>query len=203
MDALSRPTSDQAIEAIRTLISFIGDDPYREGMIETPLRVLKAWGKDWGRGYEPIEPQELIKLFEVGESKRNYSGRKRFDQMVIVKDITLFSHCEHHMTPFFGRAHIAYIPGERGLIGLSKMARVIDHFSRRLQVQERLTVQIADFLAQHLAGDIGVTLSCTHLCMVSRGVQQPHSTTQTTALRGAFYDDPTTRAEFIRACPSA
>jgi GTP cyclohydrolase I len=202
--SLPSPTRAEALTAVRTLIAYIGDDPQREGLLDTPERVLKAWGKDWGRGYQEIAPADLIRTFE-GQHNPAYlhPAPRRYDQMVVVKNIDIFSCCEHHMAPFFGRAHIAYVPGSKGLVGLSKLARVADHFSRRLQVQERLTEQVAGFLAEHLSPHIAVMLACTHLCMVSRGVQQAHSITQTTALRGDFYNDPTTRAEFLRACPVA
>lgn len=189
------PTQEEALLAIRTLISYLGDDPDRDGLQDTPARVLKAWRQDWAQGYITCAPAELIRLFDRGADLT-----QRFDQMVVIRDIDVFSHCEHHMTPFFGKAHIAYIPSDAGLIGLSKIARVVNHFARRLQVQERLTEQVAEFLATELSPDIGVRMSCVHMCMLSRGVQQAHSSTITTALRGAFYDDPTTRAEFLQAC---
>jgi GTP cyclohydrolase I len=131
-------------------------------------------------------------MFDAGDGLR-------YNQMVVVKDITLYSHCEHHMTPFFGSAHIAYVPGKAGLVGLSKLARVVDIFARRLQTQERITTQIADCLSMELSDHIGVLIEAQHMCMISRGVQQPHSTTITTALRGDFFHDQATRAEFLQA----
>lgn len=191
-------TQEEALLAVRTLISYLGDDPDREGLQDTPARVLKAWRQDWARGYTGV-PTELIRLFERTDGKDCISV-PRYNQMVVIRDIDVFSHCEHHMTPFFGKVHIAYVPDTHGLIGLSKMARIVNHFARRLQVQERLTEQVADFLAGELSADVGVRMSCIHMCMLSRGVQQAHSSTLTTALRGAFYDDPTTRQEFLQAC---
>jgi GTP cyclohydrolase I len=188
------PTYDEALKAVRTLIEFIGDDPKRPGLRETPKRVLHAWMQDWGVGYANPNPEELLRMFENGE------GSTPYDQMVVMRGISYSSHCEHHIVPFFGSACIAYIPGEAGIVGLSKLARVVEHFARRLQTQERLVEQVAEFLHNHLAQDVAVSLEATHLCMVSRGVRQPHAITVTTALRGAFYNDPTTRSEFLAAC---
>lgn len=177
-------------EAIRDILAAMGDDPTRPGLRETPTRVAKAWLECWGVGYGPDEPTDLVKLFdEPGISNT---------QMVTVKDIVLHSHCEHHMAPFFGVAHIAYVP-RGGVIGLSKLARVVEHYSRRLQVQERLTNEISDFLTKYLSPDVAIVLEATHMCMVSRGVMQPNAKTVTSALRGAFYDDASTRQEFYRA----
>lgn len=192
----------QGKKAIRALIRAIGDDPDREGLLDTPDRVLKAWAEDWGRGYGQDDPACLLKLFEPENSYYGSSIHPTYNEMVVVRDINMFSHCEHHMTPFFGVAHIAYVPSDRGLVGLSKLARIVDHFSRRLQVQERMTVQIADCLATHLSPHIGVTIEARHMCMISRGVRQQNATTITTALRGAIYDDALARAEFFNACRS-
>lgn len=189
------PTHKKALAAVRTLIEYLGDDPDREGLRDTPERVLKAWKQDWAAGYPYTDPHALIKLFEPAAR-----SSQRFDQMIVIRDIDVFSHCEHHMTPFFGKAHIAYVPSEKGLIGLSKMARIVNYFARRLQVQERLTEQVAEFLAAQLSPDVGVRISCIHMCMLSRGVQQAHSSTLTTALRGEFHDNQTTRQEFLQAC---
>lgn len=188
---------DEALKAVQTLIAYIGDDPTRPGLKDTPQRVLEAWEKAWGRGYQPLHPHELIKLFEA-EAQVD-PKRPIYNQMIVQRDITCFSHCEHHMTPFHGVAHVAYVPDARGLVGLSKLARVVDHFARRLQVQERLTEEIAGFLATHLSPHVGVTLDMRHMCMISRGVSQQHSSTITTALRGNFYDLPAARAEYLQA----
>lgn len=190
------PTRAAALEAVRTLLAFIGDDPTREGLRETPERVLKAWAQDWGAGYAE-QPTNLVKLFE-GEDPIPDAPQPR-PPMVIVKDLSFHSTCEHHLAPFYGRAAIAYIPTWRGKLGLSKFARILDYFARRLQVQERLTDQIADFLAEHLSPDIAVSMQASHMCMVSRGVRQPNALTVTSALRGVFYDEASTRSEFFRA----
>lgn len=175
------------LDAVKTLLSFIGVDPERSGLTRTPARVLKAWRETWGKGYH--EPPPRMTLFK--EEGVNY------DQMVIVRDIQFYSTCEHHLAPFFGTADIAYIPTEAGIVGLSKLARAVDHFARRLQVQERLNGEIADFLVMHVSPNVAVRMRATHFCMVSRGVSQPNSVTQTTALRGTFYDEPSCRAEFF------
>lgn len=189
------PSREEALAAVRTLIDYIGDDPDRPGLIDTPDRVLRAWEQDWGRGYRVKTAEELIRIFPA-EAGRDIT----FSQMITVKNIAIFSHCEHHMTPFFGHAHISYIPAEIGLIGLSKLARVADYFSRQLQVQERLTENIADYLEAQLSSAVGVMLECQHMCMISRGIQQPGTLTTTTALRGEFLYDVSTKQEFLRAC---
>lgn len=187
------PSRAAALEAVRTLIAYIGDDPTREGLAETPDRVLDAWRKDWGAGYAE-QPANLIKLFDA-------SPKLRLQPMIVVRDLSFHSTCEHHMAPFFGHAAIAYIPRQEiGRLGLSKFARIIDHFARRLQTQERLTDEIANFLNDNLSRDVAVTMRATHMCMVSRGVRQPNAQTITSALKGAFYDDSATRSEFFRAC---
>jgi GTP cyclohydrolase I len=181
-----------AINGLRAVIRYIGDDPDREGLKETPDRVLAAWVNSWGVGYVSEEKiRALTKMFEAN-STRHYG------QMVIVSNIAVFSHCEHHMTPFYGRADVAYIPGPKGLIGISKMARIVDVYARRLQVQERLTEQVADTICDDVAVDVAVLIRCTHMCMVSRGVHQPNAITTTSALRGAFKDEPDCRAEFLK-----
>ena len=179
---------EDALDAVRTLISYIGDDPSRDGLRDTPERVLRAWEQDWGQGYR-YEPATAF--------LRTFSSDERYNQMVVVRDLSMFSHCEHHLTPFYGSVHIAYVPRAIGLLGLSKLARIVDMFARRLQMQERLTSQIATCLQMHLSEHVGVMIEATHLCMVSRGVQQPRSTTITTALRGDFLNDGPTRAEFL------
>lgn len=140
-----KPSSECALEAVRTLIRFIGDDPTRAGLLDTPERVLRAWEADWGWGYsDTITAEDLLRTFPATP------GECAFNQMVCVKQIAVFSHCEHHLTPFFGEAHIAYIPSTIGIVGISKLARVVDYFARRLQVQERLTEQTADFLERQI-----------------------------------------------------
>lgn len=170
---------------LRTL-QFIGEDPSREGLSETPARVAKAW-QFWCKGYNE-DPADILKVFE--------DGAENVDEMVMVRDIPFYTHCEHHMAPFFGKATVAYIPNGR-IVGLSKINRLVDCFARRLQVQERLTTQIADAIMEHLKPKgVGVIVSARHLCMESRGVcQQGHSTT-TSALRGVM-SDGTVRQEFL------
>jgi GTP cyclohydrolase I len=186
----SRPTEEQAEEAVRTLIRYIGDSPERSGLAETPKRVLKAWREEWGKGY--LSPPPPLKSFDAGSE-----GIWDLDQMIVVRGISFFSTCEHHLAPFHGVAHIAYIP-KRIIVGLSKMARVVEHFSRRLQVQERLTAQIADYLYEQMDPyGVGVTLRATHLCMCSRGVRQPGSEALTSAMRGRFLEHSSVKKEFL------
>lgn len=183
------PTLPQrAVEAIETLIEFIGDDMWRPGLVATPGRVLAAWRQCWGSGYD-TPPPAMTMFKEEG---------KQYDEMVTVCDINFYSTCEHHMAPFFGTADVSYIPGTNGVVGISKLARAVEHFSRRLQNQERLTEQIADFIvAAGVSPDVGVRMRATHMCMVSRGVRQAGTSTITTSLRGDYKTDPTVRAEFL------
>lgn len=186
MNKLQTPTADQE-GVIRQLLTIIGEDPNREGLLETPARVIKAWGH-WCQGYHQ-DPAAVLKTFE--------DGAEGCDEMVIVKGIELYSHCEHHMAPFFGVAHVAYIPNKR-IVGLSKLARVVDIFSQRLQVQERLTNQIANIIDETLQPvGVGVVIEAKHFCMCSRGVGKQGSTTITSALRGVLKDKPAARAEFL------
>lgn len=179
------PTQDD-LAAVRTLLSYtIGEDPDRQGLLETPSRVIKAW-RFMTSGYF-VEPDEIVKLFSDAAC----------DEMVFQGDIPLWSTCEHHMLPFFGVAHIAYVPNGK-ILGLSKFKRLVDIFARRLQVQERLTSQIADALQANLEGlGVGVVLKCRHTCMEARGVETAGTFTITTALRGVFKQEPTVREEFL------
>lgn len=173
---------------VRGVLEAIGENPDREGLLETPKRVVKAWG-EWFNGYA-ADPKAVLKTFEDGAELCG-------DEMVVVKDLDFYSHCEHHMAPFFGKAHVAYIPDKR-VVGLSKMPRLVDIFAHRLQVQERLTNQIANAIEEHLAPKgVGVIVQATHFCMCSRGVNKQGSTTITSALRGAIKDKPEARAEFM------
>lgn len=170
---------------IKTLLHSIGEDPAREGLLETPARVAKAW-ETWTEGYG-MDPNEVLKTFENG----------KYDEMVIVKDIPVYSKCEHHLADIFGTATVAYIPNRR-VVGLSKLSRVVNIFARRLQVQERMTEQIADALmhSELKPVGVGVHLNCRHMCMESRGICQHGQHTMTTALRGELTEgDP--RAEFM------
>lgn len=173
---------------IRRLLQYVGDDPAREGLHETPKRVAKAWAH-WCGGYDG-DPAKILKVFE--------DGAEAHDQMVTVKDIPIYSHCEHHMAPIFGTVTISYIPNGK-IVGLSKLSRLADMYARRLQVQERLTDQIADALFTHLQPKgVGVVIKARHMCMESRGVCQQGHHTVTTALRGAMRDEAETRAEFLQ-----
>jgi GTP cyclohydrolase I len=169
------------------LLQFVGEDPTREGLLETPTRVGKAW-QEWCSGYN-VDIAALFKSFS--------DGGERYNQMVTVKDIPFYSHCEHHLAPFFGTATVSYIPNKR-IVGLSKLSRVVQAYAKRLQVQERLTDQIADAINEHLEPlGVGVAIQARHLCMESRGISQQGHTTQTTALRGTFADEPSCRSEFL------
>lgn len=173
-------------QAVRTLLIGLGEDPDREGLVDTPKRVVKAL-KFLTSGYH----QSLDELLNGAVFSEDT------DEMVLVRDIDLFSSCEHHILPILGRAHVAYIPDGK-VIGLSKIARICEMYSRRLQVQERLTAQIADALQGLLKPKgVAVVVEASHMCMVMRGVQKPGSWTVTSAVRGAFADDPRTRQEFM------
>ena len=179
--------NEELESVITSLLALVDDDPLREGLRETPARVAKAW-RHWCGGYG-VDISELMKVFE--------DGAEHYDQMVVRKDIPVYSHCEHHMAPIIGRCTIAYIPNGK-VIGLSKLDRLADAFARRLQVQERLTSQIADALVEHLQPlGVGVWVSARHLCIESRGVQHTNSETVTTALRGCIREQSATRAEFL------
>lgn len=169
------------------LLEYIGENPRREGLLETPARAAKAWSH-WTSGYD-VDPADVLKVFE--------DGADGYDQMVVVKDIPLYSKCEHHMADIFGTATIAYIPNGK-IVGLSKLSRLLDVFARRLQVQERLTCQVANSIEEHLAPlGVGVVIKARHMCMESRGICQQGHHTITCALRGVLKDDPSARAEFM------
>ena len=170
----------------REVLRLLGEDPEREGLIKTPERVAKAWSY-LTKGYE----QDPIAILQSAMFKEEYK------QMVVVKDIELFSVCEHHMLPFVGKAHVAYIPNGR-ITGLSKIARVVECFARRLQVQERLTVQIRDSIQEALDPmGVAVVIEASHMCMQMRGVEKQDSATTTSAFTGIFLSDPRTREEFM------
>lgn len=172
---------------ITQLITNVIGQPMRPGLVETPSRVVKAW-KQWTSGYD-VDIGALLKVFE--------DGAENYDEMVMVKNIPIYSKCEHHLADIFGTATIAYIPDGK-IVGLSKLSRVADAFARRLQVQERLTAQIADALEEHLRPKaVGVIIRARHMCMESRGICQQGHHTETSALRGAFKTDPSARAEFL------
>ena len=170
----------------REILKDLGEDPNREGLIKTPERVAKAM-KFLTNSYE-VDPDQIVKQAIFHEE---------YSEMVLVKDIEIYSLCEHHVLPFFGKAHIAYIPNGK-IVGLSKIPRVVDTFSRRLQVQERLTIEIRDCLQRTLEPKgVAVVLECSHMCMQMRGVQKQNSATTTSAFTGLFLSNDTTRKEFI------
>jgi GTP cyclohydrolase I len=185
---MSNTQADKEFEdLIRRELELIGEDPRREGLLKTPERVAKSM-KFLTQGYASSAEEVVGKgIF-----------REEHDNMIMVRDIELYSLCEHHMLPFFGKAHVAYIPNGK-IVGLSKIPRIVDVYARRLQVQERLTEQIAEGLCSVLnPSGVGVVIEAYHLCMMMRGVQKQNSKTITSALRGAFREDPKTRDEFLR-----
>lgn len=182
------PTTLPLADLTHDWLSAIGEDPNREGLLKTPERVAKAWGF-MTAGYTQT----------LAEVSNGAVFAAEGSEMVIVKDIEFYSMCEHHMLPFYGRAHVAYIP-EGHILGLSKFARIVDLYSRRLQVQERITTQVADAVEELLAPKgVAVLMEGVHLCMAMRGVQKQNSSTTTSAMRGLFRSDPRTRAEFMSA----
>lgn len=173
-------------DSVKTVFEKIGEDPLREGLLKTPERYARAMAH-LTSGYRQT-PEEVLNGAIFNE---------QYDEMVVVKDIELFSLCEHHMLPFFGKAHVAYIPNGK-IVGLSKIARLVDVFARRLQVQERLTTQVADTLSELLQPlGVGVVIEARHLCMMMRGVEKQNSTMVTSSMLGDFREDPATRKEFL------
>jgi GTP cyclohydrolase I len=175
------------LEAVRTLIRWAGDDPEREGLADTPGRVARAW-REYARGYEEDPSQHLSRTFdEVGG----------YDEIVVLKDIPFQSHCEHHMAPIIGKAAIAYLPNER-VVGISKLARVLHGYARRLQVQERLTAQVADCVWEHLKPQgVAVVIEASHACMSARGVNTPGVLMTTSRMMGVFRSDERSRREVL------
>jgi GTP cyclohydrolase I len=178
---------DDVQEAVRTLIRWAGDDPAREGLLDTPARVARAW-KEYARGYAEDPAHHLSRTFEeVGG----------YDEIVLLKDIPFQSHCEHHMAPIIGKASIAYLPDER-VVGISKLARVLHGFARRLQVQERLTAQVADCICEHLKPQgVAVVIEASHACMTARGVHTPGVMMTTSRMMGVFREDERSRREVL------
>ncbi len=181
-------TQRDAEEAVRTLLRWAGDDPAREGLLETPGRVVKAY-RDWFSGYA-IDPREYM--------RRTFEEVAGYDEMVVLTDIEFESHCEHHMAPIIGRAHIGYLPTNK-VVGISKLARVVDGFARRFQVQEKLTAQIASCIHDVLQPrGVGVVIEAAHQCMTTRGVHKRDVSMITSKMLGTFRKDARTRAEFLR-----
>lgn len=182
-----KPTEEQARDAVRTLLRWAGDDPEREGLLDTPDRVVRAYG-DWFGGYEQDPVDFLARTFEEVEG---------YDEMIVLRDITFESHCEHHMAPIIGHAHVGYLPTNK-VVGISKLARVVDAFARRFQVQEKLTAQIASCIQEVLKPKgVGVVIEASHQCMSTRGVHKTGVSMVTSQMLGAFRDDARTRAEFL------
>jgi GTP cyclohydrolase I len=182
-----RPSRDEAEEAVRTLIRWAGDDPDREGLVSTPSRVAKAY-EEWFEGYNS-DPDEFL--------KRTFKETDGYDEMVVLRDIRFESFCEHHMAPIIGVAHIAYLPDHR-VIGISKLARLVEVYAKRLQIQEKMTAQIANCLNEALMPKgVAVVLEATHQCMTTRGVHKSGVSMVTSRMLGAFRDNPTTRREFL------
>jgi GTP cyclohydrolase I len=183
----NRPSREEAEEAIRVLLRWAGDDPTREGLVDTPARVVKAY-EDWFSGYQE-DPEEFL--------KRTFEEVEGYDDMVVLKDIRFESHCEHHMAPIIGRVHIGYMPNKR-VVGISKLARVVDTFARRFQVQETMNAQIADCIQRVLEPKgVAVVIEATHQCMTTRGVHKPGVTMVTSTVHGHFRTNPSTRREFL------
>jgi GTP cyclohydrolase I len=183
-----RPSRKKAEEAIHTLLLWAGEDPRREGLLDTPKRVAKAY-EDWFSGYKQDPVQYLKRTFEEVEG---------YDEMIVLRDISFESHCEHHMAPIIGRAHVGYLPNNK-IVGISKLARVVEAFARRFQVQEKMTAQIANCIEDVLRPKgVGVVIEATHQCMTTRGIHKDGVSMVTSQMVGTFREDARTRAEFLR-----
>ena len=183
----TRPTRDEAEAAVRTLLQWAGDDPTREGLLDTPARVVRSYEEFFG-GYD-VDPVNLL--------ERTFEETDGYDEIVLLRDIRLESHCEHHLVPIIGRAHVAYLPHRR-VVGISKLARVVDAYAKRLQIQEKLTSQIANTINDVLQPrGVAVVIEAAHQCMTTRGVHKPGVTMVTSRMLGAFRDDPSTRREVL------
>ena len=194
-DETRQPSRDEAEEAVRTLIRWAGDDPAREGLLDTPGRVVRAY-EEYFQGYA-ADPVELM--------QRTFEETDGYDEMVVLRDVRFESHCEHHMAPIIGKAHVAYLP-KRRVVGISKLARLVEAYARRLQIQEKLTAQIANTLNEVLEpAGVAVVIEGAHQCMTTRGVHTPGSVMVTSRMLGGFRTDPSTRREFLSmiANPSA
>ena len=186
-DGELRPTRAQAEAAVRTLLLWAGDDPTREGLIDTPSRVVRSY-EEFFEGYT-IDPVNLL--------ERTFEETDGYDEIVLLRDIRLESHCEHHMVPIIGRAHVAYLPHRR-VVGISKLARVVEAYAKRLQIQEKLTAQIANTIQDVLEPrGVAVVIEAAHQCMTTRGIHKPGVTMVTSRMLGAFRDDAATRRELL------
>ncbi|MDC3111012.1 MAG: GTP cyclohydrolase I FolE [Candidatus Pelagibacterales bacterium] len=184
---IQKPSEAEAMKAVRTLITFAGENPDREGLLDTPKRVVKAY-KDWFSGYD-LDPKDYLGT--------TFSETGGYDEIVMLKDVRIESHCEHHIAPFIGTAHIAYLPNKR-VVGISKLARVANIFAKRMQVQEKLTAQIANCLQDVLKPrGVAVVIEAQHECMTTRGVHEPGISMVTSQLLGKFRTDASTRSEFF------
>ena len=183
----NKPTKEEVKEAVKTLIKWAGDDPTREGLLETPNRVVKSY-QDFFSGYDE-DPREIL--------SKKFREVEGYDEMIVLKDIRLESHCEHHMVPFIGKAHVGYLPNNK-IVGLSKLARVVELFSKRLQIQEKLTAQIANAIDEILKPKgVGVIIEASHLCIATRGIRKEASRMVTSRMLGLFRDNSDTRREFL------
>jgi len=183
----SRPSRSEAEEAVRTLLRWAGDDPDREGLVGTPDRVVRAY-EEFFSGYDQ-DPTEIL--------HRTFEETDGYDEMVLLRDIRLESHCEHHVVPIIGKAHVAYLPNRR-VVGISKLARVVEIYARRLQIQEKLTAQIANTINDVLQPKgVAVVIEAAHQCMTTRGIHKPGVTMVTSRMLGEFRDSPATRREFM------
>jgi GTP cyclohydrolase I len=181
------PSREEAEAAVRTLLRWAGDDPDREGLLDTPKRYVSAFG-EWFAGYETDPSDFLERTFEEVEG---------YDEMVVLRDIRLESYCEHHLAPILGKIHIGYLPGKR-VVGISKLARVADAYAKRLQIQEKMTAQIANTLNEVMEPEgVAVVIEAAHECMTTRGIDKPGVNMVTSRMLGAFRDDATTRREFL------
>jgi GTP cyclohydrolase I len=187
LEPVKRPSRDEAMDAVRTLIAWAGDDPRREGVIDTPKRVVDAYS-EWFEGYRADPAKELSRIFEDVQG---------YDDIVFLKNIEVESHCEHHMAPFLGKAYVAYMPTNR-VVGISKLARVVEAYARRLQVQEKMNSQIAHTIEKVLKPKgVAVVIEAGHQCMTTRGVHKTGVTMVTSSMLGAFRDNSDTRREFL------
>jgi GTP cyclohydrolase I len=187
LSSTERPSRDQAEDAVRTLLRWAGDDPDREGLQDTPARVVRSY-EEFFKGYE-ADPVEIL--------ERTFEETDGYDEMVLLRDIRFESHCEHHMAPIIGKAHVGYLPGRR-VVGISKLARLVEAYAKRLQIQEKMTAQIANAIRDVLQpSGVAVVIEASHQCMTTRGIHKHGCLMVTSRMLGAFRDNPATRREFL------